>query len=124
VEGANNGKHSACYVRELIMAVKSFIVHDPGTNLINFLYSDRQKGQICESVCPWQASPGKCYVCQYGRSFPSLSTFQAYPTRVGSQLYCETLDLGWKGMAGTNTLAYLAHSYVNRKKLYNIGLWL
>ncbi len=44
------------------------------------------------------------------RCLPEIRATERCSTRVGSCLNCKHFRLGWKGLPGTNTLAYLTHS--------------
>jgi hypothetical protein len=46
------------------------------------------------------------------RSLPKSRSPEWYFTRVGSGLTPANITLGWKGLSGTNPLAYYEHLYI------------
>jgi len=96
------------------MAIISFITLATGPNVIN-LFTSVSYNFLNKLECLSMASLSSLVYCLWVRS-------GAYLIQAAGRLRPYLLRLGWKGLSGTNTLAYL-EKFVNygRKKYYNIG---
>ncbi len=87
----------------------------PGTNALAYY----KKSTITAVKSFITLAPGLMFVGK-ARSLP----YSGAPERCFIHVFSGIIRLGWKGLPGTNALAYYKKvmTYVH-KKFYNIGLW-
>ncbi len=89
-----------------VIAVKSFIVQAPEPNIIKLFTAVIKKYFIKLECFPWSAFPT---LLVRSRAYPRKGLLSDAPLAEALALF-GNIELGWKGLQGTNTLAYYKHS--------------